>query len=117
MQIGAIVLRPPDAREAVRRFEVAEQLGYDAAFATHVNGHDSLTLMGAAVARTERIQVGVGVVPIYTRTPATMAQSAATLWELSGGRILLGMGLSHRLVMNRWHGEPIEHPVAEMREY
>lgn len=117
MRLGAFILRPPDAVEAVRRFEVAEQLGYDAAFATHVNGHEALTLMGAAVARTERIQIGVGVVPIYTRTPATMAQSAATLWELSGGRILLGMGLGHRIVMERWHGEPMEHPVAEMREY
>jgi alkanesulfonate monooxygenase SsuD/methylene tetrahydromethanopterin reductase-like flavin-dependent oxidoreductase (luciferase family) len=117
MRLGSIVLRPPDAVEAVRRFEVAEQLGYDGAFATQVNGHEAATIMGAAAVRTERIQVGVGVIPIYMRTPATMAQTAATLWELAPGRIMLGLGLGHRLVMERWHGEPMERPAAEMREY
>jgi alkanesulfonate monooxygenase SsuD/methylene tetrahydromethanopterin reductase-like flavin-dependent oxidoreductase (luciferase family) len=46
-----------------------------------------------------------------------MAMSAATLWELSGGRAMLGLGSGHRLVMERWHGDPMRHPVAEMREY
>jgi alkanesulfonate monooxygenase SsuD/methylene tetrahydromethanopterin reductase-like flavin-dependent oxidoreductase (luciferase family) len=117
MRLGSFVLRPPDATEAVRRFQVAEALGYDAAFATQVNGHEALTIMAAAAVRTQRIQIGAGVIPIYMRTPATMAQSAATLWELSGGRIMLGVGLGHRLVMERWHGEKMERPVAEMREY
>lgn len=103
--------------EALRRFEVAEELGYDSAWATHVNGHDSLTLMAAAAVRTERIRIGVGVVPIYSRTPATMAQTARTLWELSDGRTMLGLGLSHALVVEGWHNQTIDHPAAEMREY
>ena len=116
-RIGSILLRPPGAREAVRRFQVAEQLGFDAAFATHVNGLEALTMMGAASAVTDRIQIGVGVVPIYTRTPTTMAQAAATLWELSGGRAEIGLGSGHRLVMQRWHGDPMDKPIADMREY
>ena len=65
----------------------------------------------------ERIRVGTGVVPIYTRTPATMAQTAATIDELSGGRLNLGLGVSHRPVVEGWHGQTIDRPVAEMREY
>ena len=55
--------------------------------------------------------------PIYTRTPATMAQTAATIDELSGGRLTLGLGVSHRPVVEGWHGQTIDRPVAEMREY
>jgi alkanesulfonate monooxygenase SsuD/methylene tetrahydromethanopterin reductase-like flavin-dependent oxidoreductase (luciferase family) len=116
-RLGAFFLRPPGAREAVRRFRFAEDLGFDAAFATHVNGQEALTMLGAAAVSTERIQIGVGVVPIYTRTPTTMAQGAATLAELSGGRAMLGLGSGHRLVMQRWHGDPMDKPIAEMREY
>lgn len=117
MGLGCFVLRPPSAEEALRRFELAEQIGFDAAFATHVNGAEATVMLGAATARTSRIELGVGVIPIYTRTPATMAQAAATLWDLSGGRVTLGLGLGHRAVMKRWHGEEIERPAAEMREY
>jgi alkanesulfonate monooxygenase SsuD/methylene tetrahydromethanopterin reductase-like flavin-dependent oxidoreductase (luciferase family) len=56
-------------------------------------------------------------VPIYSRTPATMAQTAATIDELSGGRFTLGLGLSHRPVVEGWHGQTIDRPAAEMREY
>jgi alkanesulfonate monooxygenase SsuD/methylene tetrahydromethanopterin reductase-like flavin-dependent oxidoreductase (luciferase family) len=66
---------------------------------------------------TERIRVGTGVVPIYTRTPATMAQTAATIDELSQRRLTLGLGVSHRAVVEAWHGQRIDRPVAEMREY
>ena len=60
--------------------------------------------------------MGTGVVPIYTRTPATMAQTAAAIDELSGGRLTLGLGVSHRLLVEGWHGQSIDHSVTEMRE-
>jgi alkanesulfonate monooxygenase SsuD/methylene tetrahydromethanopterin reductase-like flavin-dependent oxidoreductase (luciferase family) len=84
---------------------------------THIAGRESLTVLTAYALSTTSIRVGTGVVPIYTRTPATMAQTAATIDELSGGRLTLGLGLSHRPVVEGWHGQKIEHPVAEMREY
>jgi alkanesulfonate monooxygenase SsuD/methylene tetrahydromethanopterin reductase-like flavin-dependent oxidoreductase (luciferase family) len=84
---------------------------------THIAGRESLTVLAAYALASSRIRVGSGVVPIYTRTPATMAQTAATIDELSDGRLTLGLGVSHRIVVEGWHGQRIEHPVAEMREY
>jgi alkanesulfonate monooxygenase SsuD/methylene tetrahydromethanopterin reductase-like flavin-dependent oxidoreductase (luciferase family) len=117
MRLGCFLLRPPDVEEALRRFQVAEQLGFDSAWATHVNGHDSVVLMSAAAVRTEHIRIGVGVLPIYTATPAAMAQTVRTLWELSHGRTMVGVGLSHKIVVEGWHGQSIDRPAAEMREY
>ena len=74
-------------------------------------------MLAAYAAATSRIGLGTGVVPIYTRTPATMAMTAATLQEQSGGRLRLGLGVSHRAVVEGWHGQTIDKPVAEMREY
>src|SRR5207302_5059488 len=82
-----------------------------------IAGRESLTVLTAYAMATERIRLGTGVVPIYTRTPATMAQTAATMDELSGGRLTLGLGVSHRPVVEGWHGQTIDRPVAEMREY
>lgn len=96
---------------------LAESLGYEAVFVTHIAGRESLTVVTAYALATDRIRVGTGVVPIYTRTPATMAQTAATIDELSAGRLILGLGVSHRPVVEGWHGQTIERPVAEMREY
>jgi alkanesulfonate monooxygenase SsuD/methylene tetrahydromethanopterin reductase-like flavin-dependent oxidoreductase (luciferase family) len=97
--------------------KLAESLGYEAVYVTHIAGRESLTVLTAYALSTTSIRVGTGVVPIYTRTPATMAQTAATIDELSGGRLTLGLGVSHRPVIESWHGQRIDRPVAEMREY
>ena len=86
-------------------------------YVTHIAGRESLTVLTAYALATSRIRLGTGVVPIYTRTPATMAQTAATIDELSGGRLTLGLGVSHRPVVEGWHGQTIDRPVDEMREY
>jgi alkanesulfonate monooxygenase SsuD/methylene tetrahydromethanopterin reductase-like flavin-dependent oxidoreductase (luciferase family) len=103
--------------QAVERVKLAESLGYDCAYVTHIAGRESLTVLSVYAMSSSRIRVGSGVVPIYTRTPATMAQTAATIDEISGGRLTLGLGVSHRPVVEGWHGQTIERPVAEMREY
>jgi F420-dependent oxidoreductase-like protein len=103
--------------QALDRVRLAESLGYDAVYVTHIDGRESLTVLGQYAAATERIRLGTGVVPIYTRTPATMAQTAATLDEASGGRLSLGLGVSHRPIVEGWHGQTIDRPVTEMREY
>jgi len=103
--------------QAVERVRLAESLGYEAVYVTHLAGRESLTVLTAYALSTERIRIGTGVVPIYSRTPATMAQTAATIDELSGGRLDLGLGVSHRPVVEGWHGQTIDRPVAEMREY
>jgi alkanesulfonate monooxygenase SsuD/methylene tetrahydromethanopterin reductase-like flavin-dependent oxidoreductase (luciferase family) len=102
---------------AVERVKLAESLGYETVYLTHVAGRESLTVLTVYAQATTSIRVGTGVVPIYTRTPATMAQTAATIDELSDGRLNLGLGVSHRPVVEGWHGQTIDKPVAEMREY
>jgi alkanesulfonate monooxygenase SsuD/methylene tetrahydromethanopterin reductase-like flavin-dependent oxidoreductase (luciferase family) len=97
--------------------KLAESLGYESVYVTHIAARESLTVLTAYALATDTIRLGTGVVPIYTRTPATMAQTAATIDELAGGRLTLGLGVSHRVVVESWHGQRIDRPVAEMREY
>jgi alkanesulfonate monooxygenase SsuD/methylene tetrahydromethanopterin reductase-like flavin-dependent oxidoreductase (luciferase family) len=86
-------------------------------FVTHIAGRDSITLLTGYACRTSRVRLGTGVIPIYARTPANMAQSFATLDELSGGRAIAGLGVSHKPVVEHWFGQSIDKPLAEMREY
>src|SRR5919198_2389463 len=117
MGIGCFVSVGRSLQEAIERAKLAEELGYESVYVTHVNGPDALTVLAAYACATQRVRLGTGVVPIYTRTPATMAQTAATLHALSGGRLNLGLGVSHRPVVEGWHGQSIDKPVAEMKEY
>jgi alkanesulfonate monooxygenase SsuD/methylene tetrahydromethanopterin reductase-like flavin-dependent oxidoreductase (luciferase family) len=117
MARGCFISTGRSLHEAVERVKLAESLGYESVYVTHVAGRESLTVLSVYAHATTRIRVGTGVVPIYTRTPATMAQTAATIDELSGGRMTLGLGVSHRPVVEGWHGQTIDRPVAEMREY
>jgi len=114
---GCFISTGRSLQDAVARVRLAESLGYESVYVTHIAGRESLTVVTAYALATSKIRVGTGVVPIYTRTPATMAQTAATIDELSGGRMTLGLGVSHRPVVEGWHGQRIERPVAEMREY
>src|SRR5207245_340664 len=102
---------------AVEHAGLAEELGYDSVLCSHIAARDSFTLLAALAMHTDRIHLGTAVAPIYHRSPASMAQTAATLDELSGGRFRLGLGTGHRVTMGGWHGQEIGKPVPEMREY
>jgi F420-dependent oxidoreductase-like protein len=102
---------------AVKRVELAESLGYESVYVTHIAARDPFTVLTAYAAATERIRLGTGVTPIYARTPVATAQTAATIDEYSGGRMVLGLGVSHRPVVEGWYGQQIDKPVREMREY
>ena len=115
--IGTFISAGRSLPQAVERVRLAESLGYDSTYVTHIAGRDSLTVLAAYAAATEQIRLGTGVLPIYSRTPAATAQTAATIDELSGGRMVLGVGVSHRLTVEAWYGQSIDRPVAEMREY
>ncbi|HEY7829366.1 MAG TPA: LLM class flavin-dependent oxidoreductase [Solirubrobacteraceae bacterium] len=117
MATGCFIPAARSLDSAIERVRLAESLGYETVYVTHIAGRESLTVLTAYALATERIRVGTGVVPIYTRTPATMGQTAATIDELSGGRLTLGLGVSHRIVVEAWHGQSIDRPVKEMREY
>lgn len=115
--IGTFISAGRSLPQAVERVRLAESLGYDSTFVTHIAGRDSLTVLATYAAHTERIRLGTGVLPIYSRTPAATAQTAATIDEASGGRMVIGVGVSHRVTVEAWYGQTIDRPVAEMREY
>jgi alkanesulfonate monooxygenase SsuD/methylene tetrahydromethanopterin reductase-like flavin-dependent oxidoreductase (luciferase family) len=117
MPLGSFISTGRSLPEAIERVQLAESLGYVSAYVTHVAGRDAMQVCMAYAQQTERIRIGTGVVPIYSRTPATMAQEAATIDDASSGRMLLGIGVSHRPVVESWHGQRIDKPVTEMREY
>jgi alkanesulfonate monooxygenase SsuD/methylene tetrahydromethanopterin reductase-like flavin-dependent oxidoreductase (luciferase family) len=66
---------------------------------------------------TESVQLGTGVLPIYSRTPVATAQQAVTIDEMTAGRLTLGIGVSHRVTVENWYGARIDRPVTEMRDY
>ena len=102
---------------AMQRAAKAERLGYESAYVTHIAGRDSQAVLAAYATRTSTIRLGTGVLPIYSRTPVAAAQIAATIDELAGGRLILGLGVSHRVTVESWYGQAIDKPVREMREY
>jgi alkanesulfonate monooxygenase SsuD/methylene tetrahydromethanopterin reductase-like flavin-dependent oxidoreductase (luciferase family) len=102
---------------AVRYALLADELGYDSINFSHIAARDSFTMAAALAVVTERVSLGTTVAPIYHRSPASMAQTAATVDEISGGRFRLGLGLGHRVTMGGWHGQDIGTPTVEMREY
>ncbi len=102
---------------ALERVRKAEELGYDSVFTTHLAGHDSLTLLAAYANATERVRVGTGVLPLYSRSPVATAQQAVTVDAISNGRLVLGIGVSHKITVENWFGSESGEPVKEMREY
>jgi F420-dependent oxidoreductase-like protein len=115
--IGAFISPGRSLDAALDRARLADELGFDSVFTTHIAGRDSLSVLMAYASVTERVRLGTGVVPIFSRTPASMAQTAATIDEFSGGRMVLGVGVSHRVTVENWYGGRIEKPVTQMREY
>ena len=103
--------------EGVERVRLAESLGYETVWVTHIARREPLQVLGHYARHTERIGLGTGVVPIMLRHPALMAMEAATLDEVSGGRLTLGLGVSHRVTVEGWYGLSLEDPVGQMREY
>ena len=103
--------------ERVALAEEAERLGFESAWAAEAWGTDAVTLLAWTGATTSRIRLGSSVLQIAARTPAATAMTAATLDLLSGGRLLLGLGVSGPQVVEGWHGQPWAQPLSRVREY
>jgi F420-dependent oxidoreductase-like protein len=106
-----------DSWESQADFVVeAEKLGLDLCLVAEAWGSDAPSALGYYAARTERIQLGSGIIQIGTRTPVAIAQAAITLSNLSQGRFLLGLGASGPQVIEGLHGIPHARPLTRMRE-
>jgi probable F420-dependent oxidoreductase len=103
----------PAHREHLRRAEAA---GYTDIWSGETNGPDGFTPLALAAADTERVRLGTGVVGIFTRGPALLAQQAASLADLSGGRFALGIGASSDRIVEGWNQIPLERPLSRVSE-
>ncbi|GAC1335533.1 MAG: LLM class F420-dependent oxidoreductase [Candidatus Dormibacteria bacterium] len=102
--------------EVVEYVQVAEKLGYEAVFVAEAYSYDAVSVIAALAMKTNRIKLGAGILNVYSRSPALLAQSAGALDMLSGGRFILGLGTSGPQVVQGWHGIPFEKPLQRTRE-
>ena len=115
LQLGYWGAQPPtDAAELVA---AAEEAGFDAVFAAEAWGSDAFTPLAWWGSSTSRVRLGTSVVQMSARTPAACAMHALTLDHLSGGRFVLGLGVSGPQVVEGWYGAPFGKPLARTREY
>jgi len=97
--------------------QCAEQLGFDSVWTAEAWGSDAFTPLAWIGAHTSKIRLGTAVVQLSARTPTATAMAALTLDHLSGGRMILGLGVSGPQVVEGWYGQPFSKPLARTREY
>jgi 5,10-methylenetetrahydromethanopterin reductase len=115
---GEVVGTPVAPAGLVDEVAQAEADGFGSAWCVHFSrGVDALDVLAVAGTRTSRIDLGVGIVPTYPRHPLALAQQAATTQAFCGGRLTLGVGVSHRPVIEDLHGLEYRQPAAHMRDY
>jgi F420-dependent oxidoreductase-like protein len=113
-----LAIQAPDATSAISMIRQAEDAGVSQVWATSSLGMvDTLTLYAAAATQTTRIRLGTSIVPIYPRHPLVMALQGATIDALAPGRLRLGVGTSHRHLMENMYGLSMPSPLAYLREY
>ena len=119
MGAGSEVLGTPmRPQDIVGDVVAAEAEGFGSAWTVHFSrGVDALSVLAVAGTRTSRIDLGVGIVPTYPRHPLALAQQAATAQAFCGGRLTLGVGVSHRPVIEDLHGLAYQQPAAHLRDY
>ncbi|MBF6567327.1 MAG: LLM class flavin-dependent oxidoreductase [Candidatus Binataceae bacterium] len=94
----------------------AEELGYESLWLAEAGSADAIVSATAFATATSRARVATGVLPIQIRTPVTMATAFLTLNEISGGRAIVGIGVSSPIIVERWHGAAYRKPITAMRE-
>ncbi|MEM9608195.1 MAG: LLM class F420-dependent oxidoreductase [Actinomycetota bacterium] len=102
--------------EAIEDVVALEAVGLDRVWVAEAYGYDAVSTMGFLAARTERVEIASGILPIYTRTPTLLAMTAAGIDALSGGRCVLGLGASGPQVIEGFHGITYDAPLGRTRE-
>src|SRR5205823_17879 len=105
------------ADEQLRQVREAESLGFDSVWSAEAYGSDAATVLGWLAGQTETIKLGSAIFQMPARSPAMTAMTAATLDQISGGRMLLGIGPSGPQVAEGWHGQPFAKQLQRTREY
>src|SRR5487761_1703837 len=116
LQISTILAYSGGFTEAARSVAEMERAGLDLVWVAEVYGFDSPSLMGYLAALTERVQIGSGIMNIFSRTPSLIAMTAAGVDALSDGRFHLGLGASGPQVIEGFYGVPYRNPLGRTRE-
>src|ERR671926_453100 len=116
MKLSTQLMYAGNPREAADQVTALERAGLDTVWVAEAYGFDAPTLMGYLAARTETVEIGSAILNVFSRTPALIAQTAAGLDNVSGGRAVLGLGASGPQVVEGWHGVPYDRPVARVGE-
>ncbi len=117
MRIGTLVNVDAPLHEVVAELERYAEAGLDHAFAVQIFGPDALTLLAVAGSKVPGITLGTGVVPVHPRHPMVLAQQALTVQWATGNRLVLGIGLSHQVVVEGMWGLSYDKPATYMKEY
>ena len=116
MRISTLLSYAGGFREAAEEVRELERAGLDVVWVPEAYSFDAPSAMGYLAARTERVTIASGIMPVYTRTPTLLAMTAAGVDYLSDGRCMLGIGASGPQVIEGFHGLPYDAPVARIRE-
>jgi F420-dependent oxidoreductase-like protein len=103
--------------DQLRLAQAADEAGYDSVWAAEAYGSDAATVMAWLAANTKDVKIASGIFQMPARTPAMTAMTAATIDNISGGRMVLGLGMSGPQVVEGWHGQPFDHQLQRTREY
>ncbi len=117
LRIGSMIETDKPLADVVSLLQRYREAGLDHAFASQIFGPDALTLLAVAGSQVPGIGLGTGVVPVYPRHPMMLAQQALTVQMATDNRLLLGIGLSHQVVVEGMWGMSFERPASYMREY
>jgi F420-dependent oxidoreductase-like protein len=116
MKLSMPLVYAGNPREAADQVAGLEKAGLDTVWVAEPYGFDSPTLMGYLAAKTETVEIGAGILNIYSRTPGALLQTAAGLDNVSGGRAVIGLGASGPQVIEGFHGVPYDKPLGRTRE-
>lgn len=105
-----------DRQLYLKAAQLADELGYDSFWLPEAWGYEIFPLLTEMALTTKRIKLGTGIVNAFSRTPALLAMSAATVDEISEGRLILGLGTSAKRVIEGFHARPFEKPLTQLRD-
>ncbi|MEN9507062.1 MAG: hypothetical protein RI958_2988 [Actinomycetota bacterium] len=117
MKLSMMINYAGGFKEAVQRVVDLEKAGLDQVWVAEAYSFDAISQVGYLAAKTERVEIGTGIVNVYSRTAALMAMTAAGCDYVSDGRFILGLGASGPQVIEGFHGVPYEKPMVRIKEY
>jgi len=117
VRIGALINSSRSIDDVTAEVQRLADAGFASAWGSQTFAHDTFTLLAVLRARVPGVELGTAVVPIHPRHPVMLAQQAATVQAAIGGRLALGIGLSHQMVVERMWGSTFDKPASYMREY